>query len=1040
MVLFRIFCIAGFIAAVAGWAGAQHTIYTYRNFSFKDGLATPSIRAMDQDATGFIWAGGDNGLYRYDGHRFEAFQSPIDKTDTLIGSFIVDLTYDPYHHYLWIASLTDIQYLDLNTYRFYRPASNHPWPATLKASEYRSLLVWSKDQIWFTSGTELFELRPDADSWQIKPLPLKLSEHVDRQRIVLDRLNPDMAMLVFKNALAVVTSDHQVSSLHLAKPGEIFHKGEYDPQRKCIYIAAHRRLVIWNPALDQRKEFEFPYSTPKHVQLFHFIHEVSHLDHNTLILSGMSGHILFDLESFQHQYFPQVQGEFENNMSAFTHFTDREGNLWRGSLSQFVNGLYFQNHSWKSWGPILNEDGINVEPYKTREWNHRYLIFSGSGFNGLGVIDKLSDSIRLQRQSFTSTIRVHDIAVVNPELALSCDGQHIYAWDARNFSSRIFYANTAQGMIPVPATDLLCRDDHLLAYGHDKFYDIRLPDQTIVNTFTLPNSPEDHQQGIQAYVTLLQFKGGKAYFSKGASMYVYTPSSQKIERFLFPAREGHHRTPANVIEMEIDSLGQIWLASLTNGLFCYQPQSRELLHYTARNSRLESNYISELTLDRDGRLWIGSASGIYLMDVQTHEILTTYSTSQGITNTGYDLQYHPDLHWITLNTYPRIARLDLNSFPFNDQTQPPVVTSLQVSGVTLNKVPITSDTQWVLQPSENDLAISFTNLSLNNSDQNQFRYQMTGVDTQWVTTHDRKVLFSRLPAGNYVFRLQASNNEGRWDPRILTLKLRILPVFYATWWFITLVSLACALLIGLLYRLRLRQIRAEEKIKRAYDKKISEIEMKALRAQMNPHFIFNALNSIQKFIFEKDEYAASQYLTKFSRLIRLILDQSHQEFITIQSEIDLLSHYLDLERLRFSQHFSYQIMLDPQVHSSWLIPSMVIQPHVENAIWHGLMHKEEEGKLDIRFSTTSQGALQVTIEDNGIGRAKANELRSKQVLKKKSYGSTLSSDRLKSFDQWQHTASSLHIEDLFGVDGEASGTRVTILLPIMDQKDIPVHE
>jgi LytS/YehU family sensor histidine kinase len=200
---------------------------------------------------------------------------------------------------------------------------------------------------------------------------------------------------------------------------------------------------------------------------------------------------------------------------------------------------------------------------------------------------------------------------------------------------------------------------------------------------------------------------------------------------------------------------------------------------------------------------------------------------------------------------------------------------------------------------------------------------------------------------------------------------------------------------------------------------------------MNPHFIFNALNSIQKFIFEKDEYSASQYLTKFSRLIRLILDQSAQDFINIHSEKDLLTHYLDLEQLRFSHHFNYIIDIADNVHGDWLIPSMVIQPHVENAIWHGLMHNEKDGRLRIAFSTPTKNVLQVIIEDNGVGREKAAEQKSKQVLKKKSYGSSLSSDRLKSLYRLHEKETSTRIEDLYHPDGMPAGTRVTITMPVM---------
>ena len=240
----------------------------------------------------------------------------------------------------------------------------------------------------------------------------------------------------------------------------------------------------------------------------------------------------------------------------------------------------------------------------------------------------------------------------------------------------------------------------------------------------------------------------------------------------------------------------------------------------------------------------------------------------------------------------------------------------------------------------------------------------------------------------------------------------------------------------LAYQQRIATIRSGEKIKRDFDKRLAEIEMKALRAQMNPHFIFNALNSIQKFIFEKDEYAASQYLTKFSRLIRLILDHSHQEFISIHSEKELLGHYLEMESLRFDQHFTYDIIISQGVNEEWQIPSMVIQPHVENAIWHGLLHKQGECHVIIHFEIENHTVLRIIIEDNGVGRAKAQEMRSKQVLKKKSYGSTLSAERIKKAFRMQEHPASMTITDLFDGEGHPAGTRVTIQLPIIQTSTI----
>ncbi|MBN8566983.1 MAG: histidine kinase, partial [Flavobacteriales bacterium] len=220
-------------------------------------------------------------------------------------------------------------------------------------------------------------------------------------------------------------------------------------------------------------------------------------------------------------------------------------------------------------------------------------------------------------------------------------------------------------------------------------------------------------------------------------------------------------------------------------------------------------------------------------------------------------------------------------------------------------------------------------------------------------------------------------------------------------------------------------------LKSIYAQQIAEIEMKALRAQMNPHFIFNSLNSIQKYILKNDSFAASQYLTKFSKLIRLILDHSNQNYILLSSEVELLKLYIEIEALRFDNQFDHELILDDSLNTDIIqIPSMIIQPYVENAIWHGLLHKETKGKLTIEISDFDKNNIKVIISDDGIGRQKAMELKSKQVLKKKSYGLQITESRISILNKTQSSKTTLKIHDLKDQDGNALGTKIELIIPI----------
>ena len=216
-----------------------------------------------------------------------------------------------------------------------------------------------------------------------------------------------------------------------------------------------------------------------------------------------------------------------------------------------------------------------------------------------------------------------------------------------------------------------------------------------------------------------------------------------------------------------------------------------------------------------------------------------------------------------------------------------------------------------------------------------------------------------------------------------------------------------------------------------FNQKIAETEMAALRAQMNPHFIFNCLNSIQFFTAQNDSERASEYLTKFSRLIRLVLENSKSERVSLQNELETLRLYLDMEAMRFQQKVRYEIQVSNEIDTESLqIPPLLLQPFVENAIWHGLMHKEEGGTVTVSVHHPQPNRLRVEVTDNGIGRAKAAEYKSKSATKNKSLGMKLTAERIELINQLYHTHTQVQVDDLIDERGQPAGTRVIIEIPI----------
>lgn len=225
--------------------------------------------------------------------------------------------------------------------------------------------------------------------------------------------------------------------------------------------------------------------------------------------------------------------------------------------------------------------------------------------------------------------------------------------------------------------------------------------------------------------------------------------------------------------------------------------------------------------------------------------------------------------------------------------------------------------------------------------------------------------------------------------------------------------------------------RKAENILTNTQQKMAEVEMQALRAQMNPHFIFNCLNSINRYIVKSDQATASLYLTRFAKLIRLILDNSGNKNVLLSNELEALKLYIEMEALRFDKKFTYQVIIDRNVNTDSIeLPPLIIQPYVENAIWHGLLHKDGGGQLIIGIKLLEENMLECTIEDNGVGRNMATALKSKSATSRKSLGMQLTENRLALLNRHAALNASINIIDMKDEQQQPAGTKVILLIPV----------
>lgn len=218
---------------------------------------------------------------------------------------------------------------------------------------------------------------------------------------------------------------------------------------------------------------------------------------------------------------------------------------------------------------------------------------------------------------------------------------------------------------------------------------------------------------------------------------------------------------------------------------------------------------------------------------------------------------------------------------------------------------------------------------------------------------------------------------------------------------------------------------------RAFGQRLAETEMAALRAQINPHFIFNCLNSIKLYTLENDSVTATNYLSKFSQLIRSVLENSRTERVLLKKELDTLKLYIELEAMRFKQKLQYEFIIAEDIDAGFIeVPPMLIQPYVENAIWHGLMHKKEGGIIRVIVTHPLPELLKIEISDNGIGRKLATEYNSKSAVKHKSFGLAMSAERLATINRMNKTDTSIAVIDMFDDKHEPAGTKVIIEIPL----------
>ena len=518
-------------------------------------------------------------------------------------------------------------------------------------------------------------------------------------------------------------------------------------------------------------------------------------------------------------------------------------------------------------------------------------------------------------------------------------------------------------------------------------------------TFRLPPRHGDSRNFIQA---IAEDSQGFIWFgSQLKGLARLDPETQSVTQYNPETKDGF--PTFSVEDMVIGPDNLLWIATDV-GLVRFDPVSFDYTVYDSRHGLL-FDQVSSLVFAPDGNLWITTNCSVAHFDRES-ETFRIYGSEYGFRNRSYygRNKFCDEDGTLYFGGKDGIEFFNPSKLRINTSQPRPTLAGFQVDGNDITQLARTGNI--VPMTYRNDLLeIEIAAPYYTNQDMVRYEYKVDGIHKDWVNiNYQRNVVFSNLGPGDYTFHARAISPHGVASDHELTVPFKVAPPFWSTWWFRALLLLIVLALVVMIVLYRERQIRRVQKKDSQLQKQIQELEKKALLAQMNPHFIFNSMNSIQQFMAVRDFEGAMKYLTKFSRLLRAVLNISSESRISLADEINLIEDYIELEQMRFPNKFNYSDDVDKDVAIHSLeIPPFFIQPQVENAIRHGLLHKNGNGQISIKIGRTND-KLSITVEDNGVGREVARKLKMSGRSRDKSMGLALVEERLKHL----HAADDVH--------------------------------
>lgn len=936
----------------------------------KDGLPDIEFYDLLADKDGFIWLAADKGLYRYNGRSYELFDNPLKRGRSLFGLKV------DYKGRVWCNNLAgQFFYVENNKLHLFKDFE-----------DINTLVDYYFLKNYLVTLNEQFIAFVNIDTKKTE----RIIKNTDG--ILTEELNENFKDFHFSSdqkLYKVIDVKKDKTFVSDLISGEKYVRGRKVGfkinEKEYILDQSEKELNLKISEINATKNIKI--NVPKYLNGI-LINKVAVLEKRIFLLSNKG---VF-LASIKEEQLIIHDRYFKDNYVTEV-VLDKNNNYWFSTLR---SGVYIiSNKEIKVYNKVFD----NITTITTKSNNTVFLASSNGFVEEYNIAQKTIK--KLNFQSNTSVKTLYYITKNNSLLIGATNYAVNYNLDKN--SSKVINESAAWKSVD---------------FVKDETY--------LVST---PNNFSEINIATKEYKYLVNKRTYAALYAKKENSYYATVIDGFLKYDINNGKETYlNYKNKRVYGSKLAELedGTIWVATHNKGLLAYK--NEDFVDSLVINNGLASTVINQIEAYKN-ELWISTEKGLQKYD-KTNKTLNTLTKIDGLNSYTIDnIAVLDSLVFLTTNK----GLLSFNKYKVFKKRKTP---ELYFTQLIINDSIRSFSRELKLKELESSFKVEFNSNGFQSKENVDYEYFLDGFSNSWnaIENGNNFIKFNTLPSGNFLLKIRGKNKFQTNYSNVLLLPIIVTKPFYKTFWFLLLMLSLAVLLIFLYFKNQNKRLRQEQKIALEKEKITKELvysQLENLRSQMNPHFIFNALNSIQDFIILNEKKLARQYLVKFSKLIRIYLEHSQKDTVTLAEEIKALQLYLELEKDRFNDDFIFTISIDENLNLEQIyIPSLLLQPYVENALKHGLLHKTDNKKLTISFEKdTNISTLICTILDNGIGREAAAKINKKRVGKHKSFATSANQKRINLLNLANNSNLEIVIEDL--TENEiALGTKIIIKIPI----------